>query len=184
MCVVLCNRTCHRDQMLTSPQTYQSALGPLMGQVVHLCLSHHELLRVNAVQILYSMIVLHYNSTGNFDEIEHEITNKLDSLFMNEAKGTDITRAFFISQLRQLFDSSAADDRLRERVNHFLNSVDTFLDLLLSLRTLPPGEEYHDDRVIATLRLLNFTRQLGKDDIYIKYVHQLVNVSLSPPTIT
>ncbi|KZV88707.1 cytoplasmic protein [Exidia glandulosa HHB12029] len=158
--------------------TYQSALSPLIGQVVHLCLSHHEMLRVNAVQILYHMIVLHYNATGNFDEIEHEITNKLDSLFMNEAKGTDITRAFFISQLRQLFDSSAADDRLRERVTQFLNSVDTFLDLLLSLRTLPPGEEYHDDRVIATLRLLNFTRQLGKDDIYIKYVHQLVNMHL------
>ncbi|EJD42755.1 cytoplasmic protein [Auricularia subglabra TFB-10046 SS5] len=159
--------------------TYQTTLSPLIGQVVHLCLSHHEMLRVNAVQILYSMIVLHYMATGNFDEIEHEITNKLDSLFMNEAKGTDITRAFFISQLRQLFDSSAADDRLRERVTHFLNSVDTFLDLLLSLRTLPAGEEYHDDRVIATLRLLNFTRQLGKDDIYIKYVHQLVNMHLA-----
>lgn len=158
-------------------QSYQSTLSPLIGQVVNLCLSHHELLRVNAVQILYSMIVLDYNASGHFDNIEHEVTNKLDSMFMNETKSHEVARGPFISHLRQLFDSSAADDRLRERVTHFLNSVDLFLDLLTGLRTLPPGEEFHDDRVIATLRLMNFTRRMGKDDIYIKYVHQLVNVS-------
>lgn len=28
------------------------------------------------------------------------------------------------------------------------------------------------------LRLMNFIRRIGRDEIYIKYVHQLVNVSI------
>ena len=31
--------------------------------------------------------------------------------------------------------------------------------------------------LFAQLRLMNFIRRIGRDEIYIKYVHQLVNVS-------
>lgn len=122
------------------------------------------------------MIISEYHLTGHFNEIESEVISKLDKLFMSETKGDGISRAFFISQLRLLFDSSTVDEQLRARVSEFLDSVDLFLELLLSLRELPDGDEYQDDRVIATLRLLNFIRKIGRDEIYIKYVHQLVNV--------
>ncbi|KAJ8488189.1 hypothetical protein ONZ45_g14041 [Pleurotus djamor] len=157
---------------------YQIFLNPLVGHVVHLCLSHHDRLRNNAVQILYSMIVAEFQQTGHFDEIENELVNRLDSLFMSDSKGDDISRTFFIGQLRHLFDTSDVDESLRERVASFLDSVDLFLELLLSVRDLPEGEEFADDRVIATLRLMNFIRRIGRDEIYIKYVHQLVNMHL------
>ncbi|KAL0956056.1 hypothetical protein HGRIS_002226 [Hohenbuehelia grisea] len=157
---------------------YQIYLNPLVSQVVNLCLSHHDQLRNNAVQILYSMIISEYEQSGNFDAIENELVNKLDSLFMSDSKGDDISRTFFISQLRHLFDGSNVDDQLRERVASFLDSVDLFLELLLAVRDLPEGEEFADDRVIATLRLMNFIRRIGRDEIYIKYVHQLVNMHL------
>lgn len=126
-------------------------LSSLVGHVVNLCLSHHDQLRSNAVQILYSMIVSQYHAHQHFDNIENELVNKLDSLFMSDSKGDDISRAFFISQLRQLFDSSSLDEQLRERVANFLQSVDDFLDLLLNVRALPEGDEFADDRVIATV---------------------------------
>lgn len=175
-------------------QRYQTTLNSLVGHVVNLCLSHHDQLRNNGVHILYSMIVSEYYQSDQFDEIENEVVNKLDSLFMSDSKGDDISRAFFIGQLRQLFENSNVDDALRDRVNSFLDSVDLFLELLLSVRALPEGEEFADDRVIATvslfsiccsvaklmidlqLRLMNFIRRIGRDEIYIKYVHQLVNV--------
>ncbi|KAF7964947.1 hypothetical protein HWV62_1454, partial [Athelia sp. TMB] len=157
---------------------YQNVLNPLVGQVVNLCLSHHDQLRSNAVQILYSMIVSEYHQSGHFNEIENEMVNRLDSLFMSDSKGDDISRAFFVGQLRHLFETSEEDERLRERVGQFLDSVDLFLELLLSVRALPEGEEFADDRVIATLRLMNFIRRIGRDAIYIKYVHQLVNMHL------
>jgi dedicator of cytokinesis protein 3 len=123
------------------------------------------------------MIVSEYHLSGHFNEIETELISKLDKLFMSDTKGDDISRAFFIGQLRGLFDSSSVDDHLRARVSEFLDSVDLFLELLLNVRELPDGVEFQDDRVIATLRLMNFIRRIGRDEIYIKYVHQLVNVS-------
>ncbi|KZT27977.1 cytoplasmic protein [Neolentinus lepideus HHB14362 ss-1] len=157
---------------------YQIALNVLVGNIVNLCLSHHDQLRHNAVQILYSMIVSEYHTSGHFDEIENEVVSKLDSLFMSDSRGDDISRAFFIGQLRHLFDSPNIDEQLRERITIFLEAVDQFLELLLSVRALPEGEEFADDRVIATLRLMNFIRRIGRDEMYIKYVHQLVNMHL------
>ncbi|KAG9050696.1 hypothetical protein FS837_003034 [Tulasnella sp. UAMH 9824] len=157
---------------------YQIALVSLVEQVLNLCLSHHDQLRSNAVQILYSMIVSEYHQHGSFSQIETELINKLDKLFMSDVRGDDISRAFFVSQLRSLFDSSSLDGQLKERVGEFLDLVDLFLELLLSVRGLPEGEEYQDDRVIATLRLMNFIRRIGRDEMYIKYVHQLVNMHL------
>ncbi|KAH8119460.1 cytoplasmic protein [Phellopilus nigrolimitatus] len=159
-------------------QGYQVAMNTLVGHVVNLCLSHHDQLRNNAVQILYSMIVSEYHISRNFEDIENELVNKLDTLFMSDSKGDDISRTFFIGQLRHLFDSSYVDEQLRQRVSNFLDSVDLFLELLLNVRALPEGEEFADDRVIATLRLMNFIRRIGRDEIYIKYVHQLVNMHL------
>ncbi|KAJ3545464.1 hypothetical protein NM688_g5622 [Phlebia brevispora] len=163
---------------ITRLGNYQIALSPLVGQVVNLCLSIHDQLRNNAVQILYCMIVSEFHVSGHFDDIENELVGTLDTLFMSDSKGDDISRAFFIGQLRHLFETSDVDPELRSRLTSFLNSVDGFLDLLLSVRALPEGEEFADDRVIATLRLMNFIRRIGRDEIYIKYVHQLVNMHL------
>ena len=124
-----------------------------MGRVVNLCLSHHDLLRNKAVQILYSMIVSEYHVSRHFDHIKNELVSKLDQLFMSDSKGDDISRAFFIGHLRHLFETSSVDEQLRELVANFLDSVDLFLELLLSVKALPEGEEFSDDRVIATVRL-------------------------------
>ncbi|OBZ66616.1 Dedicator of cytokinesis protein 3 [Grifola frondosa] len=166
------------DSSPTRYENYQTALNSLVGHVVNLCLSHHDQLRYNAVHVLYCMIISEYHVSGHFEHIENELVSKLDTLFMSDSKGDDISRAFFISNLRHLFDSSEVDEQLRERVTGFLDSVDQFLELLLSVRALPEGEEFSDDRVIATLRLMNFIRRIGRDEIYIKYVHQLVNMHL------
>ncbi|KAG1904321.1 uncharacterized protein F5891DRAFT_1126689 [Suillus fuscotomentosus] len=157
---------------------YQAVLSSLIGYIVNLCLSHHDQLRNNAVGILFGMIISEYHQYGHFDQIETELVRKLDSLFMSQSKGDDISRVFFIAQLRHLFESSEVDDQLRERVSAFLDSVDAFLKLLLNVRRLPEGEEFADDRVIATLRLMNFIRDIGREEMYIKYVHQLVNAHL------
>jgi dedicator of cytokinesis protein 3 len=97
------------------------------------------------------MIVTDYNETGSFEDIENQLVNKLDSLFMSDSKGDEISRAFFISQLRSLFESPGGDEKLQEGVATFLDSVDLFLELLLNVRALPEGDEFLDDRVIATV---------------------------------
>lgn len=135
-------------------QGYQAVLSTLVGYIVNLCLSHHDQLRNNAAVILFGMIISEYHQYGHFDQIETELVRKLDSLFMSQSKGDDISREFFIRQLRHLFESSEVDEQLRERVSTFLDSVDAFLKLLQSVHRLPEGEEFADDRVIATVSIV------------------------------
>lgn len=97
------------------------------------------------------MIVSEYYVSAQFVEIENEVVNRLDALIMSDSKTDEISKTFFVSQLRQLFDNSQVDEMLREQITSFLNSVDDFLDLLLGLRALPEGEEFADDRVLATV---------------------------------
>ena len=151
---------CRRSLCCSSPllKGYQTSLSTLVSHVVNLCVSHHDLLRSTAVQILYSMIVSQYQEHNHFDDIENELISKLDSLFMSDSKADDLSRAFFISQLRHLFESSNVEDQLRDRVSNFLDSVDLFLEMLLSVRALPEGEEFADDRVIATVRQPHIVR--------------------------
>lgn len=123
----------------------------LVGHVINLCLSHHDQLRTNAVQMLYTMILSEFQLNEHFDDIENEVVNKLDSLFMSDSKGDELSKTLFLGQLRQLFVDSQVDERLSVRVAEFLSSVESFLELLLNVRALPDGEEFSDDRVMATV---------------------------------
>lgn len=179
----------------------------LVEDVLSLCLSHHDELRRNAVHVLYSMIIseassrlgrhrsppltrpnLQYYLNDDFSVIEAEVIDRLDKLFMSQTKGDEISRAFFVSQLRTLFDESVIDDRLRQQVDAFLSSVNSFLDLLLAVRNLPEGEEvsrsnlarggstsltslvisqYQEDRIISTLKLMSFIKALGRSEVFV-----------------
>ncbi|KAI9619649.1 hypothetical protein KEM48_006192 [Puccinia striiformis f. sp. tritici PST-130] len=110
-----------------------------------------------------------------------------------------MSRASFVGQLRVLFNQSPVINKqkfdqdqqdnslsssnqpgrieleLKAQVNIFLESRSQFLELLLSIRNLPPGDEFIDNCVIGTLKLMSFIRNIGRSGIYIHYVHKLVN---------
>lgn len=75
--------------------------------------------------------------------VADEIIDKLDNLLGNSpsTQNDEMSRAFFVGQLQSLFESESIDDQLRKQVEVFLESVNQFLDLLLSIRNLPPGDE-------------------------------------------
>lgn len=149
----------------------------LVEPVLELCLSHHDELRTCAVRVLATMITSEWHLNGDFTVIEAEIIDKLDVLFMTDTKGDEISRAFFIGQLRSLFDSTHVDSKLREQVHACLVSVNRFLDLLLSVRSLPLEEGFEDDRIAGTLKLLGFLRQANRVTAFSTHVLRLVNVS-------
>ncbi|CAG8435565.1 3695_t:CDS:2 [Ambispora gerdemannii] len=147
----------------------------LLGPILELCLSHHDELRTSAIGVLFSMILTQYSLDENFKKMESDIIDNLDRLFMSEKKGDEISRAYFIAHLKRLFENKKTiDKRLRVTVTDFLDSLGQFLELLLGVRELPEGEEYQDDRIMCTLKLMKFIKSIERDEIYVKYVHQLV----------
>jgi len=83
----------------------------------------------------------HLNSPPQFIAIEKEVIDRFDRLFGVDTKGDELSRASFVDQLRQLFDESDIEEDLRTQVDSFLSSINSFLDLLLAVRSLPEGEE-------------------------------------------
>lgn len=75
------------------------------------------------------------------------------------------------------------DEGLRDHVQAFLESVNHFLELLLGIRNLPEGEEWQDDRVIGTLRLMAFIEKRHRA-IFVRYVHRLVDFHLASNQFT
>lgn len=88
-------------------------------------------------------------------------------------------RAYFIAQLRAVFETSPRiDANFHTKVGTFLDEVELFIDLLLAMRDLPETPEWKDERAAATYRLMQFVRRVGRDDLYIGFVHQLVRLNV------
>ncbi|MBW0469397.1 hypothetical protein O181_009112 [Austropuccinia psidii MF-1] len=170
--------------------------------LLELCLSHHDEMRNNAVIVLYSVIVGEYNLNQDFTVIADEVIDKLDNLLGNSPNSAgdglgsggvgglggsvshhridEMSRASFVGQLRAMVEeSSEIDMGLKNQMKEFLEALNKFLELLLSIRNLPSGDEFVDDRVIGTLKLMTFIRNIGRSKIYIHYVHKLVQFHIA-----
>ncbi|CAJ0750079.1 14_t:CDS:2, partial [Entrophospora sp. SA101] len=154
-------------------------INTLLGPMLELCLSHHDELRSAATTVLFSMIVTQYMLEKDLKQIESDIIDIFDRLFMSETKGDEMSCSYFIAQLKGLFEESLVDMDLRDAMIKFLDSLNEFLELLLGVRELPEGEEFQDDRIMCTLKLMKFIKTIERNQIYIKYVHQLVQMQIN-----
>ena len=59
-----------------------------------------------------------------------------------------------------------------------MDEIELFIDLLITLRTLPETPEWKDERSLAVHGLIGFTRRIGRTDLYIRFVHQQVDIAL------
>ena len=90
------------------------------------------------------------------------------------------SRAYFVAQLRAVFESSPQiDTSFHARVGTFLTEVELFIDVLLTLRDLPDTLEWKDERASAIFSLTKFTRRIGRSDLYVRFVHQLVDMNVN-----
>nr|XP_019044242.1 hypothetical protein I302_07525 [Kwoniella bestiolae CBS 10118]OCF23172.1 hypothetical protein I302_07525 [Kwoniella bestiolae CBS 10118] len=161
---------------------YQTRFTGLAERILGLCLSSNDAMCETAVEILFSMIYAEYVIEGKFDTIETEIFAKLDKLFTSRStpSSSDPTmRAYFVAQLRAVFESTPSIDQgFTEKVSVFLDEIELFIDLLLSLREIPDSLEWSDEKMSAIYRLMSFVERIGRNDLYIRFVQQLADISV------
>nr|XP_019010242.1 uncharacterized protein I206_04710 [Kwoniella pini CBS 10737]OCF49023.1 hypothetical protein I206_04710 [Kwoniella pini CBS 10737] len=160
---------------------YQTQFTGLAERILGLCLSSHDAMSETAVEILFSMIYAEYVIAGKFDNIENEIFLKLEKLFAfkSTSSSNDPTmRAYFVAQLRAIFESKPTiDEKFEERVSVFLDEIELFIDLLLSLREVPEDMEWSDEKSQAIHQVMSFVERIGRNDLYIRFIHQLVAIA-------
>jgi len=162
---------------LTKMGGYQVQYVPvLVGPIVELCLSVHEGLRRVAVEVLQTMIVSEWTLSEDLSVIQTEMIDCLDRLFKSKSLTESILQKLFINELLGLFEplSQIPDDPLYGALRELIATIDEFLDLLVAVHSTDvTGEASH---MIHRLRLMEFLRDMQKEEIFIRYVHQLAEL--------
>ncbi|KAK2756222.1 hypothetical protein FQN54_005630 [Arachnomyces sp. PD_36] len=155
----------------------------LVSPIINLCLSVHEGLRRVAVEVLQTMIVSEWTLNEDLSMVEAEIISSLDVLFKNKHLDESITQKLFINELLDLFEplsssSDEADEGLLTATKQLVGTVDELLDLLVASHSGAITDSLH------TLKLMEFMKDMEKEDIFIRYVHELAKGQASSRNYT
>ncbi|KAL2140830.1 hypothetical protein VTI28DRAFT_3194 [Corynascus sepedonium] len=148
----------------------------LVGPIVELCLSVHEGLRRMAVEVLQTMIVSEWTLSEDLSVIQTEMIDCLDVYFKTKPLTESILQKLFVGELLERFEplSKGKGDPLYTALRELTDTVDVFLDLLVAVHSGDGSGEA--SQIIHRLRLMEFLRDMQKEDIFIRYVHQLANL--------
>lgn len=146
----------------------------LIYPVMDLCLSVHEGLRHVGVEVLRSMILSEWDLNQELSIIETEIISSLDSLFKIKHMNESIFQKLFVGELFGYFESCATfDEDLSNAVKALIGTVDELLDLFVASQSGSVTESLH------TLRLMEYMKDMGREDIFIRYVHELAEAQVA-----
>lgn len=148
----------------------------LVGPIVELCLSVHEGLRKMAVEVLQTMIVSEWTLSEDLSIIQTEIIDSLDAYFKSKPLTESILQKLFVGELLARFDSLSLseDELLQGAIRDLMATVDEFLDLLVAVHGGDGSGEASN--LINRLRLMEFLRDMQKEEIFVRYVHQLADL--------
>ncbi|RDW75786.1 hypothetical protein BP5796_06607 [Coleophoma crateriformis] len=156
----------------------------LVGPIVELCLSVHEGLRRVAVEVLQTMIISEWTLSEDLSVIQTEMIDCLDRFFKSKPLTESILQKLFINELLTLFEplSRQSDNSLYGALRDLVGTIDEFLDLLVAVHSKDlVGEASH---MIHRLRLMEFLRDMQKEEIFIRYVHQLAQLQADTGNFT
>lgn len=147
----------------------------LVSPIVELCLSVHEGLRGVAVRILHTMIVSEWTLSEDLSVIQAETIDCLDSTYKSKNLAEGITQKLFVNELLDLFENLARipHDPLWQAIKNMISVIDELLNLLAAVHTTDITEAF---RIMHTLQLMDFLKDMQKQNIYIRYVHQLAEI--------
>lgn len=155
----------------------------LVAPIVELCFSVHEGLRGVAVRILQTMFVSEWTLSEDLSVIQAEMITCLDLMFKSKNVGEGIIQKLFVTELLAMFESLSRTpgDPFWEAIKELVSTVDELLDLLAAVHCPEMTESF---RIMHTLQLMDFLKDMQKEDIFIRYVHQLATLQakLGNPT--
>ncbi|PFH59643.1 hypothetical protein XA68_12079 [Ophiocordyceps unilateralis] len=151
----------------------------LVGPIVELCLSVHEGLRRMAVEVLQTMMVSEWTLSEDLTVVQTEMIDCLDGFFKSKPVTESMLQKLFVGELLERFEPLAdtVDEPLHGAVKELVSTLDEYLDLLVAVHGSDDGNEA--STIINQLRLMEFLRDMQKEEIFIRYVHQLASFQAS-----
>ncbi|PHH49325.1 DOCK-like protein YLR422W [Ceratocystis fimbriata CBS 114723] len=146
----------------------------LVSPIVELCLSVHQGLRATAVDVLQTMIVSEWTLSEDLSVIQTEIIDCLDRFFKDKPVADSVVYKRFVFELLDRFEPLSEgdeDEPLYAATRELMVTTDEFLDLLIAVHSSEDTSEASN--LIKRLHLMEFLRDMHKEEIFVRYVHQL-----------
>lgn len=145
----------------------------MVGPILEMTLIPEAELRKATIPIFFDMIFCEYKNTGEFKKFENEIILKLD----HEVEGGRGDEQYL-----QLFESiltecSATYPPVAKSVEMFVSLVKGLLEKLLDYRAVM-SDESKNNRMSCTVNLLNFYKEINREEMYIRYLYKLRDLHL------
>lgn len=149
----------------------------LVGPIVELCLSVHEGLRRMAVEVLQTMMVSEWTLSEDLSVIQTEMIDCLDTYFKTKPLTESILQKLFVKELLDRFEPLARvpNEPMYAALRGLMATVNEFLDLLVAVHG-GDGGVGEATNLIHRLRLMEFLRDMQKEEIFVRYVHQLATL--------
>ena len=147
----------------------------LVAPIIDLCLSVHEGLRSVAVRILQAMIISEWTLNEDLSVIHAEMIECFEIMFKSKDIGESMVQKMFVTELLDMFESLARlpGDPMWQAIKDMISTIDELLELLAAVHSPDITESL---RIMNTLQLMSFFKNMQKEGIFIRYVHHLAEV--------
>jgi hypothetical protein len=164
---------------------YQVQFVPeLVAPIVELCLSVHGSLRAVAIEVLRSMIISAWQIDQDLSIIQSAVIDCLDKLCRTKSVTESVLQKTFVPEMLARFQplQRTIEDSLYIAAGEMFEKID---NLLVMLANVHRGGAVSDaSRLVDTLHLMEFLRDVQSEDAYVRYVHQLADMQTSAGNLT
>ncbi|XP_028573324.2 dedicator of cytokinesis protein 2 isoform X2 [Podarcis muralis] len=145
----------------------------MVGPILEMTLIPEAELRKATIPIFFDMMLCEYRNTGEFRKFENEIILKLDHE-VEGGRGDEQYLHLFESILTECSSSYA---KIAKTVETFVSLVKGLLEKLLDYRAVM-NDESKNNRMSCTVNLLNFYKDINREEMYIRYLYKLRDLHL------
>ncbi|XP_068161895.1 dedicator of cytokinesis protein 1 [Antennarius striatus] len=143
----------------------------MVGPILEMTLVPETELRKATIPIFFDMMQCEFHLTWSFQRFEKEIITKLD----HEVEGGHGDEQYKVLFQKILLEHCRKHMYLAASGEYFVTLVVRLLERLLDYRTIT-HDENKENRMSCTVNVLNFYKEIDREEMYIRYLYKLCDL--------
>ncbi|KAM6306101.1 dedicator of cytokinesis protein 1 isoform 8-T8 [Aegotheles albertisi] len=160
-----------RDMWYNLGQHKIKFIPEMVGPILEMTLIPETELRKATIPIFFDMMQCEFHSTRSFQMFENEIITKLD----HEVEGGRGDEQYKVLFDKILLEHCRKHKYLAKSGETFVKLVVRLMERLLDYRTIM-HDENKENRMSCTVNVLNFYKEIEREEMYIRYLYKLCDL--------
>uniref|UniRef100_A0A452TV77 Dedicator of cytokinesis 1 n=1 Tax=Ursus maritimus TaxID=29073 RepID=A0A452TV77_URSMA len=160
-----------RDMWYNLGQHKIKFIPEMVGPILEMTLIPETELRKATIPIFFDMMQCEFHSTRSFQMFENEIITKLD----HEVEGGRGDEQYKVLFDKILLEHCRKHKYLAKTGETFVKLVVRLMERLLDYRTIM-HDENKENRMSCTVNVLNFYKEIEREEMYIRYLYKLCDL--------